>query len=263
MSAASELPPLVLAPLLCAGGGPLLVQAVRHFARVVPAARVGPARWRATDVLLVSGWVLVALFAAPALVRLESTLALLLASQAVLASGGLLACVLARRRTGGLATLGFLRPSAGRAYPAALLGYGALWLCYSGVLVAWSHLSRALGWQEQQELLQLLFELGGAELVLFALLAIVVGPFLEELLFRGFLQSALGELVGLRTGALVSALLFALLHGLPGLPGLVLLSVYLTWLRLRGGSLFVPYLVHALHNALTIGLALALRGVIQ
>jgi hypothetical protein len=211
----------------------------------------------------VAAAVLCALLVVPQVLTLDSLPAQLLASQGGLAVGGALALLLARLRGRGVQALGLAVPVARGAHAAAWLGYGAVLLCYTGVLVAWGHALRAAGKSEAQEVLQLLLALEGQELLLCALVAVLLGPFLEELLFRGFLQVALGETLGARTGALVSAFLFAALHGLPGLPGLVILSLFLTWLRARSGSLLVPYCVHALHNALTLGLALALEGAMQ
>ena len=53
------------------------------------------------------------------------------------------------------------------------------------------------------------------------------------------------------------ALLFALLHGRSAFLPLFLLSLFLGWLQRRTHSLFVPWLVHAVHNGITLALALA------
>ena len=262
MSVTGELPPLVLAPLLCAGGIPLLLHALRFLARQVPAAAPLHAGWRFGDIGAVTAAVVVVLLLGPALAPASVSAELLLGQGGFLAGAGL-ALALARGRGQPAAVLGLVRPACARSYSAAFLGYGPLVLCYFGVLVAWGHLARALGWEEEQEVLRRLLELEGRELVLCALIAVLVGPFLEELFFRGFLQGALVERLGLCVGLPLAALIFAGLHGRAGLPGLVLLSFYLAWLRQRSGSIFVPFLVHAAHNGLTLCLALALRGSVQ
>lgn len=87
---------------------------------------------------------------------------------------------------------------------------------------------------------------------------VLVGPFIEELLFRGFLQTFLSQVMGERWALVLSAALFARLHGMAGLPSLFLLSVFLGWLQLRTRSLWAPTLAHALNNAVTLTLALTL-----
>lgn len=258
MSVASELPPLIVAPLLCAGGAPLLLHALRAFDRHVPAASVLRAGWHFGDLAAVVAAVVGVLLLVP-LLRPGTLGAELLLGQGAFLAGAVVALALARQRGHSAAVLGLTRPSTPRAYAAAFVGYGPMVLCYFGLLVAWGHLLRALGQEGEQEVLRRLLALDGRELVLCAVVAVAVGPFLEELFFRGFLQGALVERLGLRLGLPLAALLFAGLHGLAGLPGLVLLSFYLARLRQRSGSIFVPFLVHAVHNGLTLALALALR----
>ena len=101
----------------------------------------------------------------------------------------------------------------------------------------------------------------GMRLLLGALI-VLLAPFVEELLFRGVLLAALGERLPLRAAVALSVALFALAH-LPDtgghwqvLPGLVLLALGLTWLRLRSGSLLPGCAAHALYNASVLALAL-------
>jgi hypothetical protein len=116
---------------------------------------------------------------------------------------------------------------------------------------------RARGWEEQQEVLLAIVDLDGLELLVAALIAVLVGPLLEELLFRGFLQSALAQRLGERGALVGSSVLFAALHGVPGLPGLFALSLFLGWLQQRTRCILVPWSAHVLNNAVTLGIALA------
>jgi len=88
---------------------------------------------------------------------------------------------------------------------------------------------------------------------------VFLGPFLEELLFRGFLQAALSQVAGQRGALVISSALFAVLHGMAGLPVLFLVSLFLGWLQQRTRCLLVPWSAHALHNGIQLGLALALK----
>ena len=256
MSVAPELPPLVSAPFLALAGGWVLVRGLRHYARLVPAVPALRSGWRGTDLLAV-GALVVGLILALGSTRLAGSVpGVLLATQLAFVAGGGLALALLRTRGVGPEALGLVRPRARAAYPAALLLYVPFVFLYFGLLVAWAHLARRLGLAEQQEVLALLLGLEGHELALACVLAVLVGPFLEELLFRGVLQGACSEFFGPREGWLVASTVFAAMHGLVGLPGLLALSLLLGWLRRQTGSLFVPFVVHAAHNGLTLALAL-------
>lgn len=93
---------------------------------------------------------------------------------------------------------------------------------------------------------------GGAPLAVAALLGIVVVPFFEEVLFRGLVQSALVSRMGATSGMILTALLFALLHGVASFVPVLALALVLGEIRQRTGSLWASYAVHLLHNALQI-----------
>lgn len=86
------------------------------------------------------------------------------------------------------------------------------------------------------------------------ILGIAVLPALgEEFLCRGAQWSALEPSIGPKQTILVTALVFALLHGLSGgflleLPHRFLVGIALGWLRHHTGSLWPPVLAHFLHN---------------
>lgn len=256
MNGPPELPPLASAPFLVLAGGWVLARGLGHFARAVPAVVSARAGWRFTDLLAVGALVfgLILTLGASALAR--TVPGVLLATQLAFLGGAGLALALLRARGAGPEALGLVRPRTPRAYPGALALYVPFVFLYFGVLVAWAHLARRFGWDEQQDVLALLLGLDGPELALACVLAVLVGPFLEELVFRGVLQGACTEFFGARQGWLVASTVFAAMHGLVGLPGLLALSLLLGWLRQRTGSIFVPFVVHALHNALTLALAL-------
>lgn len=86
------------------------------------------------------------------------------------------------------------------------------------------------------------------------IVAVSVGPMIEELMFRGVLLSALLARYSTGTSIALCALLFGVMHlaGLDfqwyALPSLILLAAALCWLRLRSGSLWPPILAHGLFN---------------
>ncbi|TCJ16058.1 CPBP family intramembrane metalloprotease [Rubrobacter taiwanensis] len=102
------------------------------------------------------------------------------------------------------------------------------------------------------------------------LVVVIIGPAVEELVFRGALFNGLyrlGNLLGRRLGepkagrsaaekasfalaAVLSSAVFALLHLEPVLlPALFLLSVGLCYLFARTGSLLPPFVAHAVFNS--------------
>ena len=91
----------------------------------------------------------------------------------------------------------------------------------------------------------------------FVLLAgAVLGPFLEELFFRGFVFAGLHQRYSLRTAAIVSAALFALIHlqWLLFVP-LFVLGYLLADLYERSDSLWPPIVMHSMINTLALGVA--------
>lgn len=104
---------------------------------------------------------------------------------------------------------------------------------------------------------------GGTSLVLAIIVAVVLAPIAEEILFRGVLFQALRMRVGLWPAAVTSSILFTFVHveivmSQPlALVGLFGLGVLLAWAFHRTGSLLVPIIGHAVFNAVSITLAIA------
>lgn len=87
-------------------------------------------------------------------------------------------------------------------------------------------------------------------------------PLVEELAFRGLLQGWLRERFGPQAAMVVSALVFASMHGIPSLiPALLVVGGLLAWLYERSGSLWPSIAMHAAFNAImTTLLYLALQA---
>lgn len=96
--------------------------------------------------------------------------------------------------------------------------------------------------------------------------AVLVAPILEEVIFRGLIQSVMAEVLGEgnRWGiVLVASGVFAMIHAdfvnwdnWQTLPGLFVLGLVLGWLYERSGSLWPGILVHIGFNILNIAVAL-------
>lgn len=96
------------------------------------------------------------------------------------------------------------------------------------------------------------------ELALAVMAAVVLAPVAEELLFRGLLHRSLRRRSRIVPATAVSSVLFAVVHvdvafSQPlALVGLTLVGVILAIAYERTGSLLVPIMIHAVHNAVTI-----------
>lgn len=94
---------------------------------------------------------------------------------------------------------------------------------------------------------------GGAGFALAVLMVVLIGPTVEELVFRGALQEGLAARLGVWPAIVVQAALFAAFHRswwllLPTF----ILGVVLGWLAERRDSLWPPIALHALYNAITV-----------
>ena len=100
-------------------------------------------------------------------------------------------------------------------------------------------------------------------IALFGVFAVFVGPFAEEVIFRGFIQPLLSRDLGVAAGILVTAAVFGLLHG-PEYSGtwqyVVLIAfagACFGWVRFRGRSVIPAALMHAGFNAVFFFAAVA------
>lgn len=97
-----------------------------------------------------------------------------------------------------------------------------------------------------------------AGLALAVVMLVFVGPFVEELVFRGALQRGLESRFGVWPAIVAQALLFAAFHRSWWLlVPMTLLGVALGWLARRRRSLWPPIALHALYNALSVAAVLA------
>ena len=94
------------------------------------------------------------------------------------------------------------------------------------------------------------------------LLAVVLAPIIEEIMFRGALYSWLRERLSAAPAIFISAFLFASLHpqGLVGLAPLTAIGIVLGFLREWRGNLTVCMAAHACVNGGTLSLLLLLFG---
>lgn len=107
--------------------------------------------------------------------------------------------------------------------------------------------------------LTLYFGRDGLGLALTVVMIVVVGPFFEELVFRGVLAGFLQESMGAWPAVVVSALVFAAFHanGWMFAP-VAVMGLGCAWAALRTRSLWAAYVLHMLYNAVPVFLIFAL-----
>jgi len=95
---------------------------------------------------------------------------------------------------------------------------------------------------------------------LMALIAVVVAPLCEEIIFRGYLYPVAKRFAGTWPAAIFSALVFGAAHGnLTALLPLFLLALLLVWLYEKTGSLWSTIAVHFCFNGATVLIQLIVR----
>ena len=104
----------------------------------------------------------------------------------------------------------------------------------------------------------------GAQIIL-ALAAVGIVPaILEELLFRGALLEGLKRELQPRMALILTALLFAFMHGsLIGLPAHVALGLVITLLAIRQNNLQLPMIYHFSHNAASLIISMYFRNAME
>lgn len=152
------------------------------------------------------------------------------------------------------------RPLAAGAVLLRYLPFAALWLAF---VVVYLRLAHALGHPiAPQATLQMLAEQGtglpGFWLVVSGI--VVLAPFFEELLFRGYLFTALATVLPIWATQLVTAVAFGLVHGLDYALPIAALALLFGWLRQRHAALLPSMLAHLVHNGITVALTLSWPG---
>lgn len=216
----------------------LIIASLMPFVRlavllVLPRVAVDPHLWLTIGMLFLDGFVIVTIlaFAAGKGLRMRQVLGR--------ASGGL------------TASLAFGLRAYITAFP---------WLFL--LLYAVVGLSRAAQFEPPVEPLQdLLFrEQHPLILGLTTVLACVIGPIAEELLFRGVVYATLRHRTRRWVAMAASGAVFSLIHtNLIGFVPILCLGWLLAYLYERTGSLLVPMAVHMVHNAFLMSAALIFR----
>jgi membrane protease YdiL (CAAX protease family) len=132
----------------------------------------------------------------------------------------------------------------------------------TGCAVAFGLLVLPLTWlvDERQAVVDDLNDATGAELAVFAVMAALLAPVFEELIFRGLLLRSLLFLMPIVAAVTVTAVAFGAVHFLGGnplgtlavLPALIGLGAVAAVLAVRSGELSQPILLHVGFNLLAV-----------
>lgn len=146
-----------------------------------------------------------------------------------------------------------------RAFSLAWVGRG-YFLCYLLVFLVNSVISALSGTQptSKNPLVGLFLEGSAWQVAVLGILVVMVGPFFEELLFRGWLFGGLRKRWGVKWALAVSAFLFAIIHADPwATPALFVLGLVFGGVYQKTGSLWASVLLHSMWNATTFAYLLA------
>lgn len=107
---------------------------------------------------------------------------------------------------------------------------------------------------EQGERIVRLFGSGTLGLILAVVVAAIIAPIVEELLFRGFVYPAFRQAFGVALAIVFNGLVFALVHFDTFLfVPLAIIGFALAWLFEKNNALGPPILLHAINNLVSIG----------
>jgi membrane protease YdiL (CAAX protease family) len=225
--------------------------------RLVPERNVVFARWGFSHVALALLLVVAAQFLAASVLPSEPGLSeLLLASAAsLLVTGVAIGTWAIRLDPDGLRVLGMRRAGTTRATVAAILAYVATLPGLVGVMFVWTWILESAGHEPRtQDVAQAFAALEPGQYAVPLLIGILVQPFLEELVFRAFLQPLLVQNFREVAGVGLTSLAFAALHGTDVFLPIFVLSCLLGAVMLRTQNLWAVWALHALNNGLMFGL---------
>jgi len=180
---------------------------------------------------------------------------------------------LAQRAGGALIVIAAVRLDQERWRSLGIVGSGSLraalagWVAYAATVPAIIGLALVARWVlervgvefETQIVVRKFLELRDADVPLVLVLGIGVIPFLEELVFRGFLQPLVVQRTGPVLGIAITAAAFGALHGASAFLPIFGLAIVLGTIMQLTGRLFASWSVHALHNGIMFAALCYLR----
>ncbi|MCD6450730.1 MAG: CPBP family intramembrane metalloprotease [Thermotogaceae bacterium] len=96
--------------------------------------------------------------------------------------------------------------------------------------------------------------------VLLFLVTVVISPFVEELMFRGYIQEYIRGKFKKETTIIVSALIFSLYHPFYIFPYIFVFGVFQSTIREMNGALYPNVIVHTANNLITFVIIKVMGG---
>ncbi|MBN1527046.1 MAG: CPBP family intramembrane metalloprotease [Candidatus Omnitrophica bacterium] len=168
----------------------------------------------------------------------------------------------ADRHKEGLAKLGITLKNFRRNVFYGITGYVAAIPVLAAVLVATTIVINLTKYMpEKQPIVELFLKEKDATFLFYSsLFTAIVGPFAEELFFRGFMYSAVKKYTGVFWAMAATSALFAALHSnLAGFAPIMVLGMLLAYLYEKTGSLVSSITVHIIHNLGMVFLVFLIR----
>lgn len=103
-----------------------------------------------------------------------------------------------------------------------------------------------LDWMNSAELFSITEETTFLQYLLIFFLVSLLGPLVEEIIFRGVMLERLGAKYGYMKGIVISSFIFGILH--IDFVGAFIFGVVLSIVYLKSRSLLLPFLIHAVNN---------------
>lgn len=130
-----------------------------------------------------------------------------------------------------------------------------------GASLEWLVRRSAWDWEHLDPFTQYADDYTQAPVWLFVAMVLLLGPLIEEFLFRGLLYPVIAEWWGVAMGIVATAFVFSALHidqGIYGFLARFLVGIFLAFLYERTDSIWYPVLAHSGYNlgAHLVGLAL-------
>lgn len=131
--------------------------------------------------------------------------------------------------------------------PLILSTIGFIWI---GILLLHSlspeMATNYLDWLGSAELFSITEETTVLQYLLIFFLISLLGPLVEEIIFRGVMVERLGAKYGYMKGVVISSVIFGMLH--VDFVGAFIFGVVLSVVYLKSRSLLIPFLIHAVNN---------------
>jgi membrane protease YdiL (CAAX protease family) len=243
--------------------GLALVPVATHLVRrLVPEDRAFIARWGFSHIVMVILFGVAAMASLSLIGPAESTIGLLVQTLFVLSVASLAAAKFANDcEPLGWRALGLPAGGDPKALMAAGISFMFVLPVLLGALILWPILLEWSGTEvEPQPVMQILLSMRGPDLIAGVLIAVVFQPFLEEVLFRGFLQPLLVQKLSNWGGVITTSALFALIHGFTAFLPIFILSMAIGGIMLRTRRLSAAWFLHALHNGTALGINFMLEN---